>query len=240
MNEIDVVINLAGDNIGSGFWTNSKKERIIQSRVLAGKALSQAILAAKTKPQVFIQASGVGYYGTSTNQVFDESSPNGDDFLANVAKQWEESSSMLDSTEVRRVIIRSGVVLDKTSGAFPLMAMPFKFFVGGPLGNGKQMVSWIHLVDEVNAIQFIIENRELSGPVNLTSPNALKNSDFGKTIAKVAKKPYWFPTPGFALKLLLGEKSTLVLDGQNAIPKKLLDHGFDFKYSALEKALESL
>lgn len=237
INEVDAVVNLAGESIGSGFWTNVKKERIINSRVKIGKALTNAIIGSDHKPEVFIQASGVGYYGTSTSAVFDESSSNGIDFLASVSKEWEASSKELDSVGVRSVIIRTGVVLDKNSGALPLMVLPFRLFIGGPLGSGGQVISWIHLEDEVRAIEFLLTHKDISGPVNLTSPGVVMNKEFGKNLSKVLKKPFWFPTPSFGLKLLLGEKSTLVLDGQNAPPKKLLDAGFKFKYPDLEGAL---
>ena len=237
INEADVVINLAGDNIGEGYWTNRKKEQILNSRLFSGTSLSKAIVEASKKPDVFIQASGVGYYGNSKDKVFDESSNNGDDFLANISNQWEDSSKAVEEVGVRRVIIRTGVVLAKSTGVLPLMALPFRLFVGGSLGGGDQVISWIHLQDEVNAIEFVINNQKISGPVNLASPYAVKNSEFGKMIAKVLKRPYWFPTPAFLLKIALGEKSTLVLEGQTAYPKKLLDEGYQFLFPKLEDAL---
>lgn len=240
MEEVNVVINLAGDNIGEGKWSEQKKERILNSRLFAGNALSEAIVKADVKPEVFIQASGVGYYGTSKDMIFNESSRNGEDFLANISLQWEDSSKPVEDVGVRRVIIRTGVVLEKSTGVLPLMTLPFKFFVGGALGDGNQMISWIHLQDEVKAIEFLVNNKRISGPVNLASPHAVKNSEFGKTIAKVIKRPYWFPTPAFLLKFLLGEKSTLVLDGQVAYPKKLLDEGYIFLFSNLTDALSDL
>ena len=240
MNQVNAVINLAGENIGSGFWTKAKKEKIISSRVSVGKALTSAILSAESKPEVFIQSSGVGYYGTSLNKTFDESSPNGNDWMAEVARVWEASSEELDAIGTRRVIIRSGVVLDNHSGALPLMVLPFKLFVGGPLGSGKQIISWIHLEDEVRAIEFILEKRNLEGAVNLVAPYPHTNAEFGKMIAKILRRPYWFPVPGFGLKLIIGEKSTLVLDGQFVVPNKLLENGFEFNYPTLEKALRDI
>lgn len=240
MQEVDAVVNLSGENIGTGTWTTAKKDRIINSRISAGNALTQAILDSPKRPKVFIQASGVGYYGASHTKVFDETFPNGDDFLANVAKQWEASSSQLDSAGIRRVIIRNGLVLDSKSGVLPLMVLPFRLFVGGPLGSGRQMVSWIHLQDAVRAIEFLIKNKDLSGPFNLSSPNSLTNSEFGKVIAKVIKRPYWFPVPSFGLKIVLGEKSQLVLTGQNAYPDNLLSNGFEFNFSELTEALKDI
>jgi hypothetical protein len=172
LKDINAVINLAGDNIGNGNWTKAKKERIISSRVQAGNALSKAIIDSGDKPDVFIQASGVGYYGSSLDETFDESSPNGKGFQADVAQKWENSSGVLDAVGIRRVIIRMGIVLDAKSGALPLMVLPFKLFAGGPLGSGRQYVSWIHLQDDVRAIDFVMRNPKLSGAVNLTAPTS--------------------------------------------------------------------
>ena len=240
LKDINAVINLAGDNIGNGNWTKAKKERIISSRVQAGNALSKAIIDSGDKPDVFIQASAVGYYGSSLDETFDESSPNGKGFQADVAQKWENSSGVLDAVGIRRVIIRMGIVLDAKSGALPLMVLPFKLFAGGPLGSGRQYVSWIHLQDDVRAIDFVMRNPKLSGAVNLTAPTSYPNKDFGKVVGKVMRRPYWFPVPAFGLKLVLGEKSELVLDGQNVYPRKLLEHGFQFKYPDLESALRSI
>ena len=240
INDVDAVINLAGDNIGEGIWTSEKKERVVSSRVMAGNALSKAIIESGHKPEVFIQASAIGIYGTDEEQQFDESSPNGKDFLAGVGQRWEASSAELDSIGIRRVIIRTGVVLDSKSGALPLMVLPFKMFVGGPIGNGRQFISWIHLQDVVQAIEFIVRNKTISGAVNLTAPTPSTNAEFGKMIGKVLKRPFWFPVPGFALKLVLGEKSILVLEGQNVYPKKLMEYEYPFMYPDLEGALRNL
>lgn len=240
LKNFNAVINLAGDNIGNGYWTKAKKERIINSRVQAGNALSRAIIDSGNKPDVFIQASGVGYYGASLDETFDELSPIGNGFQADVAYKWENSSAELDSTGVRRLIIRMGIVLDAKSGALPLMVLPFKMFVGGPIGSGRQYVSWIHLQDNIRAIDFVMRNDKIIGAVNLTAPTAYTNKEFGKIIGKVSHRPYWFPVPSFGLKLVLGEKSELVLEGQKVKPGKLLEHGFQFKYPDLESALRSI
>lgn len=240
LKDINAVINLAGDNIGDGYWSKSKKERIILSRVQAGYALAKAIIDSGNKPDVFIQASGVGYYGASLDKTFDELSPNGKGFQADVAHKWENSSASLDAAGVRRVIIRMGIVLDSNSGALPLMVLPFKLFVGGPLGSGRQYVSWIHLQDNVRAIDFAMRNNIISGVVNLTAPTSYTNKEFGKIISKVLHRPYWFPVPAFGLKLVLGEKSELVLEGQNVYPGKLLEHGFQFLYPELESAMKNI
>lgn len=238
--DVDAVINLVGENLGTGYWTKKKKQLIIQSRVQAGEALSSAILRSENKPLVFIQASAIGFYGNSNTKKFNEESSSGNDFLSNVATQWENSSIKLDNSSVRRVIIRTGIVLHPQSGALPLMTIPFKLFVGGPLGSGKQILSWIHIQDEVRAIDFALRNSNLSGPVNLCAPDPQSNAEFGKTLARVIHRPYWFPTPAFALKIALGEKSTMVLDGQYVVPQKLVENNFVFNYPDLERALKDI
>jgi uncharacterized protein (TIGR01777 family) len=238
--DVDAVINLVGENLGTGFWTKKKKQLIIQSRVQAGEALSSAILRSENKPLVFIQASAIGFYGNSKTKKFNEESPSGNDFLSNVATQWENSSIKLDNSSVRRVIIRTGIVLHPQSGALPLMTLPFKLLVGGPLGSGKQILSWIHIQDEIRAIDFVLRNSNLSGPVNLCAPDPQSNAEFGKTLARVIHRPYWFPAPAFALKIALGEKSTMVLDGQYVVPQKLVENNFVFNYPDLERALRDI
>jgi hypothetical protein len=138
------------------------------------------------------------------------------------------------------VIVRTAIILEKSTGTLPLMTLPFKMFVGGPLGNGRQMISWIHLEDYIRGIEFILHNKDLSGIVNFSAPNSYSNTDFGKIIGKVMRRPFWFPVPGFGLKLVLGEKSTLILEGQSVFPKKLLDYGFKFSYPDLEEALKDI
>ncbi len=240
LQDVDAVINLVGENMGTGYWTKNKKQRIIKSRVNAGNALTSAITQSEKKPQVFIQASAIGIYGNSENIKFDEDSQVGKDFLSNVAIHWENSSMELDKSIVRRVIIRTGVVLHPRSGALPLMALPFKLMVGGPLGSGRQILSWIHIQDEIRAIEFVLRNPLISGVVNLCAPEPQSNADFGKILASVIHRPYWFPTPAFALRIAIGEKSTMVLAGQYVIPKKLLENKFKFDFPGLEQALSDI
>jgi uncharacterized protein (TIGR01777 family) len=240
VNEVDVVLNLAGENIGDKRWSADQKKRIIESRVSSGQVLAQAVLAAEHKPDLFIQASAIGIYGTENNQVFDETSSPGDDFLAGVGKQWESSIQGLESTGTRVVFARFGVLLDKKEGAFPKMILPFKLFAGGPLGSGQQWVSWIHIEDVARALNFFVEHAETQGIYNVTSPNPVRNAEFGKQIGAVLNRPYWIPVPGFMLRLILGEMSTLVLDGQNVLPKKLLQDGYSFKYNLHTQAIQDL
>ena len=237
------VVNLAGENIaGDSFfptrWTAERKARIQSSRTESGQAIIEAIMAAKVKPKVFIQSSAVGYYGALDDEKVDEIVSAGQDFLAHFCQEWENSTAYVEKVGVRRVIIRSGIVLSKETGALPRMMLPFKLFAGGPFGNGRQYISWIHLIDEVAAIRYLIENSESSGAYNLTSPNPCTNADFGRALGKVMNRPYYMPVPGFAMRIAFGEVATVVLDGQRVIPQRLLDSGFAFQFPKLESALQ--
>ncbi len=239
------VVNLTGENLsGTGLlpsrWTVDRKERLVNSRVNSGLALTQAIEKATSKPSVFIQASGIGYYGTSSDRTFTEADGAGNDFLARLSVQWEASSQPVEAMGVRRVIIRNGVVLSTTGGALPFMLLPYRLYVGGPLGNGQQVYSWIHLTDEARAIQFLIHNPQAQGAFNLTSPHAVTNDEFGRTIGKVMRRPHYFTVPGFAMRLALGEVAEMVLEGQRVKPEKLLGAGFEFKFAMLEEALKDI
>jgi uncharacterized protein (TIGR01777 family) len=234
---MDAVINLAGENIGSQRWSPGRKNLIIESRVNIGKLLTEAIQNASIRLKVFIQASAVGYYGVNNNDVLTELTQSGDDFLAGVCKKWEDSSREVERLGIRRVIIRTGVVLSKELGALNRMLLPFKLFSGGPIGNGRQMLSWIHLADEVGAIRFLLENADARGVYNLTAPEAISNAQLGKVLAKTIHRPYWMPVPAFVLRCFVGEMSTLVLEGQNVFPKRLLEAGFQFKFERIDDAL---
>jgi len=234
------IVNLAGENLSAGRWSAARKQRIRDSRVNAGQAVLQAVRQARRKPEVVVQASAVGYYGPCGDQELTEEAPPGNDFLAKVCVDWEASTAPVAGLKVRHVVIRTGVVLDAEAGALPDMALPFRLFVGGRLGSGRQYVPWIHLADEVAAIRFLIEHAKASGPFNLTAPQPLTNAEFGRTLSKVLRRPYWLPVPAFALRLLLGEMSTVVLNGQRAVPQRLLQLGFSFQFPDAEAALRDL
>lgn len=241
----DVVVNLAGGSLaGDGLlpqrWSEDRKRRIRESRLNAGEALSRAISEADHVPKVLIQASGIGYYGTLGEETVTEDHPAGDDFLARLAVDWEASTATVEARQVRRVVIRTAAVLSTQGGALPKLVLPYKLFVGGPLGSGRQYLPWIHIDDEVGAIRFLIDNADASGPFNLVAPNVLTNSEFGKAIGRVLHRPSLFPTPAFAMKLLLGEVSTLVLDGQRAVPKRLQALGYAFRFPDAQSALRNL
>ncbi len=245
LEETDAVVNLAGENIaGSGLipdrWTEEKKERILNSRLDAGNAVKEAFKAVDHEPEVLVQSSAVGYYGATGDRIVTEGSEPGEGFLAETAVQWEEVTEPLEGMGVRRVVIRTGLVLDTEGGAFPRLLLPFKYFVGGPLGDGQQYYSWIHVRDEVRAIRSLLENEEASGPFNLTAPEPVTNESFAKELGRVTGRPSAFRVPGFLIRILFGEAATLVLDGQRAKPEGLVGQGFEFRYPNLSGALEDL
>jgi uncharacterized protein len=237
----EIFINLAGESINSGRWDEKRKHRILQSRLTATNELLHIIENLKVKPQVLINASAIGYYGTSDTATFtEESKSTGSDFLAETVKQWEGLAKKAEEFGVRTVFARFGIILAKNEGALPKMALPYRLFAGGKLGKGNQWVSWIHIEDVIQAISFLIQNEPLKGPVNFISPNPVFMDDFGKALAKVLNRPHWIPTPEIALKILLGEMSMLMLEGQKVVPKKLLDHGYKFHFLTLDSALKDI
>jgi uncharacterized protein (TIGR01777 family) len=235
------IINLAGESIASGRWTQEKKSRILQSRLNAGEAILQAVERAENKPKVVIQASGIGIYGDRNDEILDESSRPGSGFLVEVAKPWEDSTKRVESVGVRHVIIRTGVVLGVDGGFLSRVLLPFRLFVGGRLGSGHQWIPWIHIEDEVAAIVFLMEEKKLQGVFNLTAPNPLTSKEFFNLLGKAMRRPSWLPIPGFALRLFLGEMAKeLILSGQRAMPKRLLESGYEFAYPEAELALRGI
>ncbi|MFO7633506.1 MAG: TIGR01777 family oxidoreductase [Caldilinea sp.] len=235
------IVNLAGAAIADQRWSRERKQEIRQSRINAGRAVMEAIAAASVKPGVLIQSSAVGYYGTQTGdaQVTESFSPGGD-FLSKVCFDWEASTAPAGKYGVRRAVIRTGVVLSNAGGAFPKQVMPFKLFAGGPVGSGKQWYPWIHIDDEVRAIQFLIADEKAEGPFNLSAPNPVTNKEFGNLIGEVLGRPSVMPAPGFAMQIAFGEMAVILLEGQRAVPQKLLDLGFKFKYETAAAALRDL
>ena len=238
--DVDAIVNLAGEGIADGRWTAARKERIRESRINAGMALVAAIGEAETKPKVLIQSSAVGFYGPRHDETLTEDASPGTDFLAQVCFDWEASTAAVEQMGVRRPVIRTGVVLSAKGGAFPRMALPFKLFAGGPLGSGKQYFPWIHIDDEVGAIRFLLENESASGPYNLTAPGPPRNSEFVRELGRVMGKPSLLPTPSFALKTIFGEMSTVLLDGQRAVPARLQEDGYEFLFGDAVAALRNL
>lgn len=236
----DAIVNLAGENLAQGRWTAARKKALLESRVNPGRAVSEAIAQASHKPGVLIQASAVGYYGPRQDEVITEQAPQGKDFLADLVGRWEASTSEVEVAGVRRVITRSGVVLSMQGSALPRMVLPFRFFVGGRLGSGRQWFPWIHIDDEVAGIRYLIEHQDISGVVNLSAPNPLTNAGFARVLGRVMRRPSFFPVPAFVMRLLFGEMATVLLDGQRVVPQRLMDSGFVFRYPEAESALRAL
>ncbi|MFL2651211.1 MAG: TIGR01777 family oxidoreductase [Anaerolineales bacterium] len=242
----DAVVHLAGESIaGSGLfglfpqrWTPYRKELISKSRIESGQVLSKAIEGAQNKPQVFIQASAIGYYGPSDAQIITESESQGTDFAARVCQSWESSSAVI-GVGVRRIVARFGLPLSIKGGFLPRVLFPYKMFVGGPIGNGKQYYSWIHMDDTVQSLIYLIENEENSGVFNITAPNPVTNSEFGRKLGDTIKRPHWMPVPGLAFRALFGEVADVVVTGQRVIPERLEKAGFSFRYPNIEKALQN-
>jgi uncharacterized protein (TIGR01777 family) len=236
----DAIVNLAGENISSGRWTKERKQQILESRLNAGKAVVQAIETAAHKPGIVIQASGVGYYGPCGDEEITEEMPPGHDFLARLAVVWEASTAPLEALGIRRVVIRTGVVLSTAGGALPRLLLPFRFFAGGRLGSGQQWFPWIHIADEVGAIRFLIENDKAEGPFNLTVPTPLTNTEFSRLLGQHLRRPAFMPIPALILRLLFGEMATALLDGQRAVPQRLLQSGYTFQFPKAASALRNL
>lgn len=232
-------VNLAGETINQR-WTAKAKQKILQSRLTTTVNVAEKVRTLKHKPAVVINGSAVGIYGMSETATFDEtSSQRGDDFLARVVRKWEKAADEIAS-HTRLVKLRTGVVLGKKGGAFPLMALPYKLYVGGRVGSGKQWLSWIHMTDMVRLIEFCIHNKNMHGPINATAPHPVTNDAFGRALARQINRPHYFPVPAFAFKLLLGEMSQLLLCGQRVYPSIAQEHGFQFTYPTLDKAMADI
>lgn len=237
VNEMDAVINLTGYGLEHWPWTKSQKRKFLDSRVLPGLVLASAIQNASRPPRVFLQTSGVNRYGLRGEGLADESTPPADDFLAQITVPWEDATQPVEELGVRRVIVRNAVVLAKRGGLFPLMALPARLFFGGRFGDGIQAMPWIHLVDQIGAIRFLLENEAARGPFNLIAPTPTSNADFMRAIAKQLRRPYWFHIPSFLLRIPLGEMSILLTEGRYSQPRRLLELGYKFQYPKIEDAL---
>ena len=240
LDEETAIVHLAGEGIAESRWTEERKRRIRDSRVLSGKAVVEAIRAAAKKPRALLQGSAVGYYGPHGNEVVTESSPPGNDFLADVCVEWEASTAEAEFLGVRRALLRTGIVLSPKGGALPKMALPFRLMAGGPLGSGRQWVPWIHIADEVAAIRFLLEREDARGPFNLTAPLPLTNRDFSSALGRALHRPAFAPAPGIAIRAVLGEMADMLLQGQRAVPHRLMEMGYAFRYPEALAALRNL
>lgn len=241
LNGIDAWVNLAGVSINEGRWNEEQKQKIHDSRVKATDEMIRIIDAVENKPTVLINASAIGIYPPSETATYTESSTErGSDFLAKTVQDWEQNATRTQQFGTRVAYGRFGIILGKDEGALPLMALPYKMFVGGKVGSGKQWLSWVHVEDVARAIYFAIGNKDMTGPFNVTSPNPQNMNNFGKILGDVLNRPHWIPVPSIALKIGLGDKSQLVLQGQRVLPDQLIKHGFSFKFPDLKTALKHI
>jgi uncharacterized protein len=236
---LDAVIHLAGENVSGLRWTDEKKKAIRDSRVFGTRTMIEAFAKLEKKPKVFITGSAIGFYGDRDDDEMTETSAAGDTFLAKVCKEWEAESRRAEDMGIRTVLLRTGIVLSKDGGALATMLTPFKLGVGGVVGSGQQWMSWVSLDDVVAIINFALENESLRGAINAASPNPVTNEEFTKTLGSVLYRPTFLPLPEFAVNLVFGEMGdALLLASTRVIPKRLVDAGYEFKYTDLKTAIE--
>ncbi|MBD1224755.1 TIGR01777 family oxidoreductase [Virgibacillus halodenitrificans] len=236
---IHAVVNLAGESL-FGYWSKKKKDAILSSRINTTNHVIDLLQKMKTKPDVLISGSAVGYYGTSEDLIFTEATKqSGNDFLAHVTTQWEKAAKKAEDFNIRTVYTRFGVILGE-EGSLPYMQLPVKLFAGGKIGNGEQWLSWVHVEDVVRLLEFCIFNKEMKGPINVTSPHPKRNKDFMRSLANVLHRPYWLPVPSPLIRLVVGEMAILVNKGQYVLPQKALDNQFEFSFPYLKEALQHI
>ena len=237
----DAIVHLAGASVAGGRWTERRKGVIVESRVDSAKVLLEVLGTMEVRPRVVVLASAIGFYGSRGDEELDEDSSAGSGFLAGLCEEIESCQGAFESLGIRCVVIRTGIVLDPGGGALPKMMGPFKFYFGGVLGSGRQWMAWISLADEVGGIRFLIENDDLRGVFNLTSPEPLQNRDFMRVLGEVLRSPCWLRVPGWVLKVMLGEMAGEVLLGsQRVYPRKLIASGFEFAGDDLGGALAKM
>lgn len=239
LSEFDAVINFAGENIAGKRWTEEQKKAILESRIKTTTFLAEQLKKTQSRPEIFINASAIGYYGNRQAESLDESSSNGSGFLPEVCRKWEECADLAARPGLRVVKTRLGVVLGKNGGALGKMLLPFQMGAGGILGSGKQYMSWVDIHDVVRAFEYILENESIEGAVNLTAPQPVTNAEFTSAMGKALHRPTLLPAPALALKIVLGDMAQeMLLEGQKVLPKKLTDSGFKFEYANVLASLE--
>ena len=237
----DAVINLAGESIAAGRWTAARKAAIRDSRVASTRSLVEAIGRAGRRPKVLLNASATGYYGPRGDDPVTEDDSPGDDFLARVCRDWEAEARAAEAFGVRVALVRTGVVLGRGGGALARLLPPFKLFIGGPLGNGRQGFPWVHLADVIGVYLWALQDEAATGPLNATGPRPITNKQFCQALGRVLGRPCWAPVPGLALKLLLGEMAeALLLQGRKVLPARTEQLGYRFKFPTAEAALRDI
>ena len=234
------VINLAGASIAGARWTPARKQLLRDSRILAARSLAAAFAEAAQPPPIFISGSGVGYYGDRGAEPLSEESAPGDDFLAHLCVEWEAEARRVERPGVRVVLLRTGIVLEKSGGALPQMMRPFRFFAGGPLAGGKQYLSWVHRHDWAEMVRWIVETPAVSGPVNVTAPHPVTNAEFSRALGRAIHRPALAPAPRFALKVALGEMADALVASQRALPTRAQAAGYHFRYPEIDIAFRGI
>ncbi len=241
MGHVDAVINLAGEPIIDKRWTKQRKHELNVSRVGVTEEIIHWLTACEQKPEVLVSGSAIGYYGNYPEDIeLEESASPRTCFASELCREWEASANKATDLGVRVCTVRTGVVLDQHGGALKRMLLPFRMGLGGPIGKGQQWFSWIHLSDMVNLLVYLIDNKKISGPVNAAAPYPVQNIEFAKVFGRVLKRPAFLPVPAFMFKILLGEASELLLEGQKVVPKKIQTFGFQFQYPTLQQALGAI
>ena len=240
LDEYDAVINLAGEPIAGKRWTELQKQRLCQSRWQITKKLTQLIKSGENPPQIFISGSAIGYYGNKEDVIITEDTEPHEEFTNKLCKAWEAFAMEAESSKTRVCLLRTGIVLSSKGGMLAKILPIFKLGLGGTMGSGKQYISWIHIEDMVGIINFLLTAPQIKGAVNMTSPTPVTNKEFSKTFAKVLKRPCIFNVPSVIISLFMGEASTLLLDGQRAIPKKLELNKYQFRYKDIQSALVNI
>lgn len=240
LESVDAVIHLAGANLSTKRWNKEYKKLLYDSRIISTKKLIEAIKTVERKPKVFITASAIGYYGNRSDEILTEESEAGKDFLANLCNDWEKEAKNVEQFGVRSVQIRTGLALSRNEGALKQMLPVFKYFIGGPLGNGKQWYSWLHIEDIINVYIKVLESEILSGPINAVSPNPVTMKKFAKILGEVLHRPSLFSVPKIILLLVIGQVAEVVTSSQRVVPEKLLNSSFKFKFEKLEDALRDI
>ncbi len=236
----DAVINLAGESIAGGRWTPQRKALLRDSRIVSTRSLAAAINAVATPPRVFVSGSAVGFYGPSGDDPKTEDSPPGGDFLATLCVDWEGEARRAARSETRVALLRTGIALEQSGGALAKMLTPFRLFVGGPMGSGRQYMSWIHRIDWLEMVRWIVDTPEVSGPVNATAPHPVNSREFARALGRALHRPALLPTPKLALKIALGEMAETLVTGQRAIPAKAKALKFHFRYPEIDQAFRGI
>ena len=236
----NAVINLAGESIAGARWTDVRKRALRDSRILPTRTLASAIVAAEKPPEVFISGSGAGYYGDRGTEALSENAAAGQDFLARLCVEWEAEAARAHRPGLRLAVVRTGIVLEKSGGALPQMARPFRFFAGGPLGSGRQYIPWVHRHDWIEMVRWIVDTPAVSGAVNVSAPHPVTSTEFARALGRALHRPSLLPAPRIALKIALGELADALLASQRAVPGVALANGYHFRYPEIDIALRGI